>query len=568
MRTAAASVLFLLAAAAAAAQDAAKPEPPLETLPVGDLVRGLPFRPAPLPVSILPMETTAYGRAAAGCFCVPEEPDAGALPLVEADDLGDLVVAMLDGEDLAVSGMEGDFFQVPAPRAPAVREALARLRNLRPRSLALAYAIEVADSGGWKTLLAGTEPILPGVRAVFVEADEGTFLADYDVEIAQDSQLPDPIVAVRRTGASLDLRVSPLPGGRAAVVEAVARASSPLPREEAPLGYASMGALDRGAVLGAQAALLFRAEPGRESVHGWTGRDGRFLRLRTTVSWTPSGEDRGPATLLWSPLFQMDPPHRRYTGHLLVPAGAEADELSARYGRAEEGGRPPVEDRVERVRGRLKEGGSVRGDANAGGLLLLGGADAAFAGREIAADMDREFSNAVVEVEARQAGEGGRILFAASGPVVAGTDVNFVSGEARHYVKDWDVEVAQGSWIPDPVVDCLQTGDYLNLRVVAGEDGSPAAVDLDLQMALFKGFESQDLPILDAMDRSGGSPSGTAAGSPKWTVHRVEKPAVREVRIAGRYPLGADGTVTLRRTAPGFLGQGGEIVLVVKVKKP
>jgi hypothetical protein len=70
------------------------------------------------------------------------------------------------------------------------------------------------------------------------------------------------------------------------------------------------------------------------------------------------------------------------------------------------------------------------------------------------------------------------------------------------------------------------------------------------------------------MDRTGGSPSGTPAGSPRRATYRVEKPTVREVRIAGRYPLAADGTVTIRRTAPGFLGATGEFVLTVKVKGP
>jgi hypothetical protein len=112
----------------------------------------------------------------------------------------------------------------------------------------------------------------------------------------------------------------------------------------------------------------------------------------------------------------------------------------------------------------------------------------------------------------------------------------------------------------------LQTGDFLNLRLVEGPGGAPAAVDLDLQMALLEGFETSEIPVLVAVDRSGGSPSGTSAGAPRRAAYRVERPSVREVRVEGRYPLGPGGKVVLRRGSPAFLGSGRELVVEVTVR--
>src|SRR3972149_5392755 len=132
MKTTAAALLILLAAAGAGAEEGEEPDPPLDETPGGDIVRGLPVRPAARPVSILPMETTAYGRAADGCFCVPPERDAGALPLVESQDLGAAVQALMGGVDLPPCDVQGETFQVPGDRAAGVREALRRLRSQRP----------------------------------------------------------------------------------------------------------------------------------------------------------------------------------------------------------------------------------------------------------------------------------------------------------------------------------------------------------------------------------------------------------------------------------------------------
>ncbi|MCK6478752.1 MAG: hypothetical protein L6R43_00990 [Planctomycetes bacterium] len=567
----AAAVLPLLLAAGAAAQDAAKPAaPPREEFPVGDLVlasrEGAPVDP----VSILPW-STAGGQSAsgmAGGFLLPVEEEPGRRVLLEMEQLQDLLGLLVGGDDLPLTPCGGGILLAPAARAAEVRGALDRLRAAGPGPLAASVVLEEEDAGGWRVRLSAAEPIRPGVRAVFAVAEDRTFLADYDVELAQDSQLHDPVLLTQRTGASLDLRVSPLPGGGAAVVEAIARVSAALPPERAEGLHPDMGHLDRGVVAGAQAALLFRAEPGVETVHAWQARDGRSFRLRTTLRWAPPPADAGEPVLLWSPVLAWEFTSRTCPNYVLRPSGAEADENRPRFGKAEEDHRPTAEDRLLRVAERLEGGAEFDGEVTESGLLVLSGKGAAAAARELRGSMDREFRSHAVEVEARQAGDKERLLFRASGPLVSGTMVNFLSGEARNYVQDWDIEVAQGAWIPDPIVDCLQAGDYLNLRLVDAGDGTPFAVDLDFQMALFEGFEPVDMPLLDAMDRPGGSPSGAPTGPPRRGTYRVEKPTVREVRIAGRYPLAADGTVAIRRSAPGFLGSGREVVLTVKVARP
>ncbi len=562
-------LLLLLCPAAAPAREEGKADPPPVEFNVGDLVDQVPRRSGVRQVFASSYEWDRDLQPRGGTtFEFPvDDPEVGRHPLVEADHLAYIVGCLVGDGNRVGRVTEDSVYLVPAAMGHAGGKALARLRALRPATV-VAYSLEEEIDGAWRPFLAGAEPVTAGIHTVFADAEERSVLGDYDVELAQDSAVADPIVSTLRTGASLEVLFAPLPGGRSAVVEAIATRSSALPGETAEPGLPGMAPIDRYAVSMAQAAVVFRTGPGEEAVHAWRGRDGRAFRLRLTFSWEPPPPDAGQGALLWSVLFHRAPPHRRHVGHLLRPYGAELEFPWERFGREEEVFAASAEDRFERALASLGGGVDCIEEAESdGGLLLLGGPGARVVGAAVTREMEEEYLPSFVEVEVRGTGGEQGLLFGASGPFTAGTDVCLLSGERRTYIEDWDVEAAQGSWIPDPNLDSLQTGDFCNLRLVAGEDGVPDAVDVDLQMALFRGFECQDLPVLDAMDRGGGSPSGTAAGPPKRATMRIEKPAVSEARIAGRYPLAADGTATLRRAAPGFLGEGRGIVLTVRVSR-
>jgi hypothetical protein len=562
MRTAALAASFLLAFAAAAS---AVPEGTVE-IGVSDLVDGMGER-TPRKAVDLPWPSPSGGG-----FAVPAEEglDAPRRPVLEESELARAVAALQEGGELECHADGGRLF-VPAAGEPGARRALARIRARRAPSVDVEYALEAGGGPAWKVLLSGREPVLAGDRGVFVDARDRPYLSDFDVEIAQDAQVPDPVQRVQRTGVGLLVRVLPLPRGDAAAVEAIAVVAEPVAKGRADTGYGEMAPLDRAAVACDQARAVFRAEPGRESVHEWTGRDGTPLRLRLTARWAPLPPDEGPGAVVSSLLFVQSLCNRRFVGYRMEPAGKEVDETWAPFGQAEQ--EPSVRTDPSEILRRLGADREAGVEASSeSGVLVLSGKDAGALREGLCAEVDGRIRPAHVEVAAFDVAAGaadatgGRPLFRAAGPVLLGVGACWSSGEGRAYIADQDVEVAQGAFIPDPILEVLITGAFANVRLLAGPEGRPAMADLDFQLARLDGVEATRVPILVPVNRTGGSPSGAPAGRPERSSYVLEEPAVREVRIATTVPLAADGTAVLRRAAPGFLGEGREVLLLLSAR--
>jgi len=568
----------LLFAAAAGASPA--PDETVE-IPVRDLVAGV--GPAIPPGTPHPRLTASGGS---GGWILPTEEDPSAAArgaAVPGENLVE-VLSSLGAADGVPIQVRGDRLVVPASTAASVRAALARIRALRPGPIDLEYAVEAsADGRAWSPELAGREPVLPGEMRVFTVACDRAYLADFDVEIATASDISDPIMDVQRTGTTLALCLLPLPSGSSAVVDAEVRIAEPLAADPIQARHPDMAPIDRAAVTLDGARMTFRAEAGRETAHEWTGRDGRRIRLRLIPRWTPPPADAGgPGALLWSPLLTHHLVSRRQVGYRLVPAGSEADERWKPFGETTEMRLEAPDRAATRMEGR----DARATDPTPGGLVAWSGADAA-AGRDaLAAALDEECRSfrataVATEVAAGAAGPGGgREIFRASGPLLADLGACFLRAEARTFLQDADVEVATASSTVDPTLALLQTGVFCSLRVISGPDAGPASVDLDLQASRLESMGTVVLPLRRPSSRAAAGEWKDEKGKPREVTllapgaeadaapgsYALEMPRVREVRLAGLLPLDAEGRAVLRRTVPGFLGEGKELLVEIEVK--
>jgi len=76
-----------------------------------------------------------------------------------------------------------------------------------------------------------------------------------------------------------------------------------------------------------------------------------------------------------------------------------------------------------------------------------------------------------------------------------------------------------------------------------------------------------DVPNGDGGTKKVGvDPLASATATAFRSSYCVEKPTVRQTRITVTLPLSADGRAVLRRTIPGWLGVGHELVVVVRAK--
>jgi len=398
------------------------------------------------------------------------------------------------------------------------------------------------------------------------------------------AQIPDPILAVLRSGTHVAARVLPLPSGDEAVV------ASPQTAEPMHPAYSEMADIDRAVVDVERAALTLRAKSGEPTTTEWTGRDGRALRVTINARFAPTRPDSGTAAIFWSPVVGGHLPVWSHVPETLVPAKAEETDDRPLLGR--EGARWLLSESGPQ-RAAEASGAEVALWDQATGVLVFGGAGAGAARDALVAAIDADNRSVAVALDVWDAPRGAQAPSDGSTPQGAKEiarvqapmrlDFNgvFVAAEARSYLQDWDVEVAQSSAIPDPVVSVLFAGSFANVRVRRGPNGAPAFVDLDLVTSRLVGMETQTIPVLvptpvpsgpDVQVHLAGGKSGTATPPSSATAtwfrasYSVEKPSMRESRIAVTLPLDADGRATMRRTLPGFLGAGREIVVVVRVK--
>jgi len=503
-------------------------------------------------------------------------------PVIGSGDLEGIlkILSGFAGPGLAVDESAG-MVRVPLPAAKGIAAALARVRARRPPTVDLEVQFD-SPGASPSVILAGRGPAPPGEAVVFADVKDRLYVSDYDVEIAQAASIADPIVLRQRTGASVTARVSPLPGGEAVLVELVARTATPRAEEPIHPHHAGFGAIDRAAVAIGEAGLTFRLEPGKPVEHSWTGPGGKPLRLRVTARWSAPIPEPGPHAFLWSPVLGGSVVG--FFNAWLAEPPDETEDLPAAV---------ELDLRTEALLGAWAPAAQERCTVLGGGIVLVeGGDDKPPAGPvrdEILGALDAEVRPARMEVvvadvpagtEVARDGrlpEGSKEIARVSGSILLGVPACFNAGVERRYLKDWDVEVAQGSRIPDPIVSTVEEGQFLDLQVRADADGRPGLAELRLDLVRLEGIETDTL-ILDVPLPTGvivaepakgsGSGAGETSVSPSLPQDSVavERPTVRRLRIAGTVTLGPDGIAVFRRSSQGFLGDGREAVVILRVR--
>jgi len=208
-------------------------------------------------------------------------------------------------------------------------------------------------------------------------------------------------------------------------------------------------------------------------------------------------------------------PDHRSPNLLLTPAGAEIDEDSPLFGRADEGSIffAEAEDVATLITQNVQPGlwetgaAEVRPTGNAG-LLVIANADVQkgvksyldalrrsvghlitveirFLGlqpgvRIPAGEMSRERGDALLDAAAKN--KGFFLIHSARITGFAGQRMAFYRGTQQAFVQDYDVEVAEDADIADPIVGVLQTGLSFDVRAVR-RGVERIVLDLRLQAA-------------------------------------------------------------------------------------
>lgn len=456
----------------------------------------------------------------------------------------------------------------------AVAKALADLRERAPQAIALKVSIErwpdEPGVAGAETLLAADTHADPARTLVLADAVERRVVADFDVEIAQASSIGDPILAILRTGASAELCVTPMPDGRTAVVEAVARTARPLDEAAVDLGHEGFGRADRCAVAFDETAACLRVGNGRASETSWTGRDGARMVLRVEASWTPPRPPGDPAIVV-SPLFRsafMGFAHARGTD---LPNQEEVESWGAlpeRTTGADEIVATAFRDPLYLLAVKSREF-----------VLTLPSAPPLTAAQQferMCDAADARMRAARVECLAVNAPAGSAVAFDAplprgafavagfSGTATLGLPLCSTGGTERRFLADWDVEVAQSARIPEPRFSSVVSGHFLNLTP------RERSVDVDLDLRRMDRLDRQAIQLAVGRASQGiqAEKDQAAMTDPPLPPERVavEKPVLANLHVVETVPLGEGGTGSLRRAGGGLLGAGRELVVLVRVR--
>jgi len=369
-----------------------------------------------------------------------------------------------------------------------------------------------------------------GARLALGTQRETRILADYDVEIAEDASIADPVVELVRDGLSASVRVLPC-GGGALDVEATAEiAALDDPIRSLALDAPRLGRVDLPADTCARAAGTAVVPAGGSLAlvaRGTAGRTGASLAVIVTPravgpDLAPLRDAQDGATE--ARVVELGPalyPPRAFQS---LPARGVAwiDRSTLFEGRFSEASDGRVDTNGFEVgEGIPQELGAGQGDDSSfvaplpgRRALLLGDGDAAQRTASVV-DALLEARRGTIEVTlalvtvpagAERAVDAGALLAAARAeredgayfvvPIVPGDRAAVVLGRESAFVSDYDVEVAQKAQIADPQIAFAFTGAAAEVRASRGEDPSRIAVDVRLSL-------SRSVGPLDARSHGG-----------------------------------------------------------------
>jgi hypothetical protein len=492
-------------------------------------------------------------------------------------------LAELDERAIAIHDVGGgaELF-APASAAGRIEATLAWLRSQLPPGIDLDVRLERVAGERPTPVLGGREVVPSGGKLVLTDVTERAVLVDFDVEIAQAAASASPRTVAETSGSCLVLRPRPAPDRAQCVVEAVVRVAKPSAGPETiDLRHEGFGRLDRISQEFTECAVAFIVPRGGSTTHEWTAPDGSTLRLVCSARWEvprPTPAPMGDAVVRASTLFG---------------GATQGFRTSAN---PEDSGEVARDERLVSLTNALLQGGATdgivlweAGDIRRAGVVVLegptaAGIDASVARAAAAALEPLELSLSVLELPAAAKvepngplPEGGRELVRLSGPLLAGPPLCFTGLREKSYVATWQVEVAQSSRIPDPVIRWLEEGYTANLRAVPDGNGGVRGLEVELELSKLERIDRQESALDLAMRApesvtiSGNSQHVSGSLLPATllpqNVVAIEKPSVRHCEIAAMVPFGGDSVTVIERTAVSFSGEGRRLVVVGRVRR-
>lgn len=450
-----------------------------------------------------------------------------------------------------------------------------------PRPVPVQWSLSRTVGGQREVVYSGTESLVSGGVQVVREFQERNRVIELDVEIAMASSIVDPVVETVFEGAGLALAIDSQ-GDGGCRLEWVLRHLDLEPREPISLQPSPMGDAERNGLRFLEAggvATVESGEPLEVTLSG--GGDSTWtLRLEADTSAVRTRTRAGSVEVLFVPTLFDDATGLRHPGFVPLSPHYDMDLRDMRkpeYGVLQE----LVGRRVDRGMidsSQLESGWAGLAYEDESGLLLLDGSDAAPLADALVEVVAREASSHRVMLDVHYSGaagsEDGVARFHTD--VVANKPVAFGIGGAREYLTDWDVEVAQASRIPDPVLSFVDEGIRGDLRVLSNEAGEPWALALDLEFARIHGHETSRLELGPALH--GGTMASTSNNSttileaprmaaPVVPIETVER---SEQRVHGLFPLKRNGASwaidPISRGARRMLGAGGELRIEARVQ--
>lgn len=377
--------------------------------------------------------------------------------------------------------------------------------------------------------------VLPGRWALVESVREVPAVTDFNVEIAEDSSISDPIVRGVEEGVRAAVRACPLADGRTAVSVAAA-AGDIVALRRLEMRTTDLGSVELPDVAGAIAATEVVLASGEGaavvlSAPTTAGSSSRYVVLVRLVS-APPRTDTGDLAIL--------PVGTLAVGRAGPFLGGKAEDEpdhetpfdgGVRLRWDEEPARLSVDDVVQQIHEGTgdafeKVGSFLTATADwpgGGAVVLQAPRDVRARAAQIVERIERSAvasawtSVRLVETplgttKAEEALRTGRTVAVLAGPVAPGGLAAFASYRSTCYVGDYDVEVAQKSRIADPHPRVATGGVLANLRLGRSAKGS-WRVDLSLNASSAGAVEAAPVHATE--------------------VGTVERVAIRRARFAG-----------------------------------
>jgi hypothetical protein len=418
----------------------------------------------------------------------------------------------------------------------------------------------------------------PGSTAVFESLARRAYVADYDVEVAQKAKVADPVIDTVPSGRRLRVRVDPTAAGDLMVAVSGQETSLDGPVRRMVLHFETDADLELPVAFWAATTASARVPNGGALLIGNDFVPNALWMIRVRAAPEPPAAEAAPVRFVPAG-GTTQAPLRSPVPSFLAPSPSGAESRGTGFGSGCPSGpmsSDPDEsehredrrlhpDRLVDLLTRL--GPAPRADqrpalaAVAAPLVALAG-DAAFQakGRDLVArTTDETLRTFALELRAGEvpaegwrppAPEAAELLafllpIRAANAAIAGDRVLLLAGRVHAYLKDYDVEIAEGASIGDPLVASYFTGLSFAWKAVPAGKGQ----------CLLQGH-------LERHEQAGAPESQPSASR---EIPAVELPRVASAvaDISATLPLGA---WTILHVAP-LEGTGMQVVTMIRIRE-